>query len=89
MARGREGAADRGAACAEIVGKHGAAVAAHDLVDDREAQAAAGLGVDVAGAVEPVEDPVLVLRRDAPAAVADLDRGVVYRDLDRCTGCCT
>src|SRR5215813_6740280 len=66
------------------VNLHEAAVRAHDVVDDRQPETGAlrtgaGVGLD---AVELLEDPALLPRRDADAAIADPHQPVAVGAVD-------
>src|SRR5690349_16241090 len=78
--RDREG----GALVRDAADGDAAAVQARDLACDPEAQPVAAAPVD-ADALEALEDALLLLRLDAPAAVGDADLGVArgLADADR------
>ena len=68
----------------DAAGLDGAGVPLGDLGDDREAEAGAGHGAGVVGAVEALEDVGQVRLGDAGALVVDGDHAVVQGDASRC-----
>src|SRR5262245_828917 len=78
----RDGDFEAGASPRFAVEADGAAMQVERLLHDRESQSRARDVADVARAMERLEQPRLVLRGDADAAVPDLERGGAVVDPD-------